>query len=98
MSAVIEIERTHITSTGPRYRVWHDGEVLLPSSRVPICDAARALVKKGVTGRIQVRRVGSQQIDQSGLIAVLATLTVSEGQTNTPRFTKWSEYTRSEEA
>lgn len=96
MSAIIDIERTHVTSTGGRYRVWHDGAVLIESAREPLCEAARALVKKGVTGRLQMRRLGSEQIDMSGLIAVLAPLTVSEGQTSTPRLSKWSEYDRSE--
>lgn len=90
MSAGIEIEPTKITGTGQRFRVWHDGEVLLPSSRSPFTDGARALVDKGVTGRLQMKRVGRDQIDAEGLIAVLATLTVSEGQNHGPRVVKWS--------
>lgn len=92
MSAVIDIEPTHVTATGTRYRVWHGGTVLIESAREPLCEGARALVDKGVTGRIQMRRIGSDKIDIEGLIAVLATRTVSEGQTGTPRFAKWSAY------
>lgn len=92
MSAIVEIEATHVTSSGPRYRVWHDGEVLVESCREPLCSAARALVERSVTGRLQMRRKGSEQIDMEGLIAVLATLTVSEGQQSGPRFARWSEY------
>lgn len=96
MSAIIEIEPTHFTSTGQRYRVFHDGKVLVESCREPLCSGARALVEKGVTGRVQMRRVGRQQIDMEGLIAVLATKTVTEGQVATPRFAKWSPHWASE--
>lgn len=92
MSAIIDIERTHLASTGARYRVWHEGEILLESTRNPLCDAARALVAQGVTGRLQMRRLGATRIDAEGLIAVLATVTVSEGQESGPRFAKWSPY------
>ncbi len=97
MSAVIEIESTHTTPNGQRYRVWHDGAVLIESCREPLTDGARALVKRGVTGRVQMKRVGEPGIHIQGLIAVLATLTVSEGQTNGPRFTKWSEFVAPED-
>ncbi len=92
MSATIEIEATHTTTSGSRYRVWHDGAVLIESCREPLTDGARALVKKGVTGRVQMKRLGASGFSMQGLIAVLATLTVSEGQTGIPRFTKWSEF------
>lgn len=89
MSAVIEIEPARLTSSGQRYRVWHNSEVLLESVRDPLTNAARALIDKGVTGRLQMRRRGRPQIDAQGLIAVLATQTVSESQKSGPRFTKW---------
>jgi hypothetical protein len=92
MSAIIEIECSHTTASGSRYRVWHDGSVLLESCRDPLTDGARALVKRGVTGRVQMKRVGSSSIDMHGLIAVLATRTISEGQTSIPRFAKWAEF------
>ena len=98
MSAVIEIEPTKITGAGQRFRVWHDGEVLLPSSRNQFTDGARALVDKGVTGRLQMKRVGRDQIDAEGLIAVLATLTVSEGQNHGPLVVKLSPHWAAESA
>lgn len=97
MSAIIEIERTHVTASGARYRVWHDGSVLVESAREPLCSGARALVDKGVTGRVQMRRRGSDQIDIEGLIAVLAAKTVSEGQDASVRFAKWSPYVEASE-
>ena len=98
MSAVVDIEAIHRTSSGQRYRVYHDGAVLIESCREPLCDAARALVSKGVTGRVQMRRLGKQQIDMEGLIAVLATQTVTEGQTAAPRFADWSPHWAAEGA
>ena len=89
MSAIVDIERTKIGARGYRYRVWHDGEVLVENTGEAMGAAARALVEKGVTGRMQMRRLGSSMIDMEGLIAVLATLTVSEGNDHGPRFTKW---------
>lgn len=96
MSAVIDIQRTHVTASGARYRVWHDGLILIESAREPLCSGARALVEKGVTGRVQMRRLGSEQIDMEGLIAVLAAKTVGEGQEASVRFAKWSPYEASE--
>lgn len=98
MSAIIDIEPTHVTGSGQRYRVYHDGDVLVESCRVPLCDGARALVEKGVTGRVQMRRAGSHEIVMQGLIAVLATMTVSEGQLSGPRFAKWSPHWAAEAA
>ena len=76
MSAVIEIEEIN---KGGTYRVWHEGELVLKSSSAPILDASRLFVTKGITGRIQMRRRGSDKIDMEGLIAVLATLRISDG-------------------
>lgn len=89
MSAIIDIEPVKMTARGQAYRVWHDGEVLVESTRDEMGDAARALVKKGVTGRLQMRRLGSSTICMEGLIAVVATLTVSEGNNHGPRIVKW---------
>ena len=90
MSAVIEIEEAHRTPNGQRYRVWHEGKVLIESCRAPFGDAARVLSKMGLTGRLQSKRKGGDKIEVSGLIAVAATLTVTEGQQSGPRFAKWS--------
>lgn len=98
MSAIIDIEATHVTGSGQRYRVYHDGEVLIESCREPLCDGARALVEKGVTGRVQMRRAGSHEITMQGLIAVLAAKTVSEGQISGPRLVRWSPHWAAEAA
>lgn len=92
MSAIIEIEEAKATATGMRYRVWHDGEVILDSSRIPMFDACREMVKRGVTGRLQMKRKGRDQIDAECLIAVGATLSVTEGQELGPRVSKYAAF------
>lgn len=89
MSAIVDVEQIKLGGRGYRYRVWHDGEVLVENTGEAMGAAARALVEKGVTGRMQMRRLGSPMINMEGLIAVLATLTVSEGNDHGPRFAKW---------
>ena len=90
MSAVVDIELTHYTASGARYRVMHDGAVIVKSCRDVAGPTARALSAIGVTGRVQFRRLGNSQIDFEGLIAVLATKTVTESDKTSPRMGKWN--------
>ena len=55
----IEIERTHYTSTGARYRVTYLGETLIESARDPEFEACRALLAKGITGTLVTYSPGS---------------------------------------
>jgi hypothetical protein len=88
MSAVIEVQE--IANKG-NYKVWHDGEIIIESCKDPLTEAARVMVNKGITGRIQMKRRGSDKIDMEGLIAVLATLTVGINKWGTPVFVKYRE-------
>lgn len=92
MTTIVDIEFSHLTPNGARYKVWRGEELFVKSSKAPIFDAARALVDKGVTGRVQQRRKGRSQIDMEGLIAVLATKTISETENNGPRIIKYQPY------
>lgn len=50
----LRIIQTHATETGPWYRVeWLDGTVLIPASRDPEHDAARALQSLGKKGTFE---------------------------------------------
>lgn len=89
MSAIIDIERIGAASKGLRYRVWHNDEVLLDTCREPLCEAARALSRMGITGRILMRRKGKSGFDMTGLIAVMAAQTVNESERHGPRFGKY---------
>ena len=55
----IEIERTHYTSTGARYRVTYLDETLIESARDPAFEACRALLAKGIVGTLVTYSPGS---------------------------------------
>ena len=55
----VEIERTHYTSTGARYRVTYLGETLVESARDPTFEACRALLARGITGTLVTYGPGS---------------------------------------
>ena len=55
----VEIERTHYTSTGARYRVTYLGETLIESARDPTFEACRALLARGIVGTLVTYSPGS---------------------------------------
>lgn len=95
----IEIEHSHYTSTGARYRVTHGGEVLLKSSRDPTFEAARALWAAGADADdlIITRYVNFHPPHETptvaGRVAALAALTTTEGQSTSVRIIRWVPYT-----
>src|SRR5215510_1943251 len=76
------------TSAGYRYSVIFRGKLLVERSRDPECDAARALVAKGITGKLTMLdgKTGKPRtiID----IEKAALLTAEEGP-NAPRFRRF---------
>ena len=79
MSHRITIEPTHIAlETGQRYRVHHEGRVLLENTRVPLLDACRALLAEGITRRLEMWRAGRSHWDAAADIEVGAGWTVRE--------------------
>jgi hypothetical protein len=57
----IVIEPTTIRGErGQRYRVHHEGVVLLEDCWNPETDACRALTERGITGRLEVWRSGQK--------------------------------------
>src|SRR5262245_41061940 len=48
----VDIQRTHYTSTGARYRVTYLGTTLIESARDPEFEACRALLARGITGTL----------------------------------------------
>ena len=76
-----------VPKVGYRYSVIFRGKLLVQRSRDPECDAARALVAKGITGKLTMLdgKTGKPRtvID----IERAARLTVEEGP-NGPRFAK----------
>lgn len=76
-------------STGYRYDIEHEGEVVVRGSRVPLCDAARWCQGVGKNGLLEVWRYGGSGPAMKGEIQRYAGLTVRETKTIGPRFEKW---------
>ena len=95
MATRVTIEPTHIAlETGQRYRVHYEGRVLLENTRVPLLDACRALLAEGITGRLEMWRVGRSPRDAAVDIEVGAGWTVSETRDVGPLFARWRSFAR----
>lgn len=84
------------TSSGYRYDVWLGDELLVARSRVPLCDASRAVGGRGVDGKVEVWRRGGSGPSMIGSVARYSKLTVTEGERGSPRFTKWQPFNRND--
>ena len=82
----VDIEPTHYTSTGARYRVTYLGETLIQSARDPAFEACRALLAKGVKGRLVTYSPGSSVPRMRVDIEIGAKLTTIDSSTVGPRF------------
>jgi hypothetical protein len=89
----IEIEATTLGDRGQRYRVTYLGNVIVESTRNPEFDACRALLTMGVTGRLEVWRIGSSAPDARLDIERGAKLTTEEGDRQTLRIVRWKPHT-----
>jgi hypothetical protein len=72
-----------------RYSVEFDGHVVVAGSLNPECDLARALLAKGVTGKLTMVDANSGKPRTIIDIEKLAKLTVEENRRHGPRFVKW---------
>jgi hypothetical protein len=81
----IEIEPTHSTGTGARYRVTHSGKTLIESARDPEYQACRALLAKGIRGELVTYRPGSLVARMRIDIETGAQLTIIENAKEGPR-------------
>jgi hypothetical protein len=75
---------------GPVYRVTYDGQTLLARCRCPLLDACRALLAKGVTGRLELCSPGSASFDVSIDIEEGAKWTILETETESLRLVRWT--------
>jgi hypothetical protein len=85
----IVIEPTGLGDRGHRYRVTHAGTVLIDGSRNPEFDACRALLARGLRGRLEVWRKGAAFPAMVLDIEAAARLTVAETEREGPRFAPW---------
>lgn len=88
----IIIEPTTLGQRGQRYRVRHDGRVLLESARDPLFEACRALIAAGITGRLEMWRPGKSHYDIATDIDAGARLTVVETATRGPVVAQWERW------
>jgi hypothetical protein len=72
------------------YDVEFDGELIVKNSKDAECDAARALLAKGITGKITVVDAKTGKPRTIVNIEKAAKVTVSETQSHGPRFVKWT--------
>jgi hypothetical protein len=87
----IVIEPTSIRGEhGCHYRVTHDGEVLIEDTWTPEYDAARALVARGVTGRVEVWRDG--KVASTMDVERAAGTTIVENSNAGPRLSQWTPF------
>jgi len=85
----VEIEPTKLGKRGQRYRVTYLGKVLIESTRNPDFDACRALLARGITGKLLVRRAAASSHHLAIDIERGARLTVHETDTVGPRLARW---------
>jgi hypothetical protein len=77
----VELEPIGLTEHGRRHRVTYAGETLIEGRRNPIFDACRALLARGITGRLEVWRRGNTDADMQLDIARGADLAIWESAT-----------------
>jgi hypothetical protein len=88
----IDIEPTHYTSTGPRYRVTYLGETIVEGARTPLFDACRALRARGVTGKLAMYSRGGTVARAKVDIEEGAELTIIENAKEGPRLARYRPY------
>jgi hypothetical protein len=87
----IYIEPTTIRGEkGQRYRIHYEGAVLIDETWNPELEACRALLARGIEGRLEVWRFGKSHPDmQVPDIAEAAEWTVEENEKLGPRLVRW---------
>jgi hypothetical protein len=78
-----------ITSSGQRYRVFHEGHVLIENTHNPEYEACRALLAKGITGWLETYRKGTPYPAITLDIETGAKKTIIENATEGPRLASW---------
>ena len=91
-STQVELEPIGLTEQGQRYRVTYAGETLVEGRRNPIFDACRALLARGITGRLEVWRRGKASADMQLDIERGAGLAICETATESVRVVPWQPY------
>jgi hypothetical protein len=94
-STRVDLETIGLTEHGQRYRVTYVGETLVEGRRNPVFAACRALLARGITGRLEVWRPGKTSADLQLDIERGAGLTISETDKRSLQLVRWSRHPRS---
>jgi hypothetical protein len=86
------VEPTALGERGHGYRVTYTGAVLVDGSRNPEFDACRALLARGIRGKLEVWRKGATFPATVLDIEAGARLTVAETDAAGPRFMRWQPF------
>ena len=84
----VDIQRTHYTSTGARYRVTYLGATLIESAGDPEFEACRALLARGIIGTLVSYSPGGSVARMRVDIEQGAQLTTVESAKDGPRFAR----------
>jgi hypothetical protein len=85
----VDLEAIGLTEHGRRYRVTYAGQTLVEGRRNPIFDACRALLARGLTGRLEVWRQSKTSADMQLDIERAARLAIKETATESLRVVSW---------
>ena len=85
----VELEPIGLTEQGQRYRVTYTGEILAEGRRNSIFDACRALLARGIIGRLEVWRKGKPGADMRLDIERGARFAIKETATESLRIVTW---------
>lgn len=90
---VIDIEALPVAPLAQRqrFRVWHDGRVLIEATRDPEHEACRALLALGLTGQLQTTWCGKKGICAKFDIETAAQFTTSDADNGT-RTVRWKPF------
>jgi hypothetical protein len=86
----IDAQVVRYGARGAVYRVRYVDEVLIGACRCPLLDSCRALLARGITGRLELWRAGMATFDVACDVQVGAQYTVVESETESVRLVRWS--------
>jgi hypothetical protein len=93
----VELVPIALSENGLRYRVTYAGETLVEGRRNPIFDACRALLARGITGRLEVWRQGKRSADMQLDIERGALFAIWETTTLSLRLVPWHPWWRTDD-
>src|SRR5262245_33540059 len=85
----IDIEACRLGNRGQLYRVHYAGSVLVAGTHFPEFDGARALLARGIVGKVELWHDGADFPAMLLDVEKAARLSIEESAKSGPRFTRW---------